>query len=88
MLKLFENWLLEQNYTANTTFDYQGRIERLCKKERFGIEHLIQNIATILPDYERTCKKSSYGKRSHTSVLQALRRFQAFISLELAGKNG
>ena len=35
MLKNFENWLLENNYSASTSADYMGRIERLCRKEEF-----------------------------------------------------
>lgn len=38
MLKNFENWLLEQNYSASTSADYSGRIERLCRNEQFN-EH-------------------------------------------------
>lgn len=82
MLKQFENWLLEQNYKPTTAFDYMGRIERLCRKEKFTLSHLIENIASILPEYERTGAKSSYGKRSHTSVRQALKRFQMFLVAE------
>ncbi len=82
MLKNFENWLLEQKYSALTSSDYAGRIERLCRKEQFSLAHLIENIASILPEYETTGEKSSYGKRSHTSVRQALRRFKMFLASE------
>ncbi len=86
MLKQFENWLLEQNYKPTTAVDYHGRIERLCRKEEFTLAYLMENIASILPEYESSGKKSSYGKRSHTSVRQALRRFKMFLSAEkLAG---
>lgn len=86
MLKQFENWLLEQNYKPTTAVDYHGRIERLCRKEEFTLAYLMENIASILPEYESSGKKSSYGKRSHTSVRQALRRFQMFLTVEkLAG---
>ena len=80
MLKEFENWLLEQNYKPTTAVDYHGRIERLCRNEEFTLAYLIENIASILPEYENSGKKSSYGKRSHTSVRQALRRFKMFLS--------
>jgi hypothetical protein len=80
MLKEFENWLLEQNYKPTTAADYHGRIERLCRKEEFTLAYLMENIASILPEYESAGKKSSYGKRSHTSVKQALRRFKMFLS--------
>lgn len=35
MLKKFQNWLIENNYKINTAKDYQGRIERLCKQEKY-----------------------------------------------------
>lgn len=82
MLKNFENWLLENKYSALTATDYAGRIERLCRKEEFTLAHLVENIASILPQYEITGKKSSYGKRSHTSVRQALRKFKMFLASE------
>ena len=72
MLKQFENWLLEQNYKPTTAVDYHGRIERLCRKEEFTLAYLMENIAAILPEYESSGKKSSYGKRSHTSVITHL----------------
>ena len=79
MLKEFENWLLNNNYKPTTAFDYQGRIERLCRAEGYTLSHLVANISLILPEYEINGKKSSYGKRSHTSVRQALRRFKMFL---------
>ena len=79
MLNEFKNYLLNKNYKPSTAEDYQGRIERLCKKEQFSLEHLAQNIKDILPLYEITGKKASYGKRSHTSVRQVLRRFNSFL---------
>ena len=82
MLKNFENWLLENKYSALTAADYMGRIERLCRKEEFTLSHLVENIASILPQYETTGEKSSYGKRSHTSVRQALRKFKMFLTSE------
>ena len=82
MLKNFENWLLEQNYSASTSADYMGRIERLCRNEQFTLAYLVENLSSILPQYETTGEKSSYGKRSHTSVRQALRRFKMFLASE------
>ncbi len=75
----FENWLLNNNYRPTTAFDYQGRIERLCRKEGYILSHLVENIALILPEYEINGKQSAYGKRSHTSARQALRRFKMFL---------
>lgn len=82
MLKNFENWLLEKKYSALTAADYMGRVERLCRKEGYTLAHLVENISSILPQYEITGEKSSYGKRSHTSVRQALRKFKMFLASE------
>ena len=82
MLKKFENWLIENNYKINTAKDYQGRIERLCKKENITLDTLVANIENILPIYE-VGEKYAYGNRSHTSVKQALRRFNKFLSMEV-----
>jgi len=73
--------LLNRNYKPSTALDYQGRIERLCRKEAITLDFLAKNIATILPKYEIAGAKSSYGKRSHTSVRQALRNFKMFVSM-------
>ena len=81
MLNEFKNWLLNRNYKPSTALDYQGRIERLCRKEAITLDFLAKNIATILPEYEITGVKSSYGRRSHTSVRQALRNFKMFVSM-------
>ena len=82
MLKNFENWLLENKYSALTAADYMGRVERLCRKEGYTLADLVENIASILPQYETAGEKSSYGKRSHTSVRQALRKFKMFLVSE------
>ena len=87
MLKNFENWLLENKYSALTAADYMGRIERLCRKEELTLAHLVENISSILPEYETTGEKSAYGKRSHTSVRQALRKFQMFIQMSNSVEN-
>ena len=81
MLNEFKNWLLNRNYKPSTALDYQGRIERLCRKEAITLDFLAKNIATILPEYEIDGTKSSYGRRSHTWVRQALRNFKMFVSM-------
>lgn len=82
MLKKFENWLLENNYKPNTAKDYKYRIQRICKKEDISLDVLIANIANVLPQYELSGVKSEYGRMSHESVKQALRRFNKFLSVE------
>ena len=80
MQKQFEEYLQSKNYRPTTSIDYSARLERLCRKEKISYEHLAQHIYEIMPQYENTGKKSSYGKRSHSSVINALRRFAEFLS--------
>ena len=80
MLNNFKTYLLSQKYKPLTAEDYKGRIERLLAKEKFTLEHLVKNITSILPEYEKTGKKHAYGKRSHSSALNALRRFSEFLA--------
>lgn len=61
-----------------------GQVERLCRKEDYTLAHLVENIASILPQYETAGEKSSYGKRSHKSIRQALRRFKMFLTSEMS----
>ena len=84
MFKIFVIWFLEIIFSGWTAADYAGRIERLCRVEKFTLAHLVENISSILPQYEITGEKSSYGKRSHTSVRQALRRFKMFLASEIS----
>ena len=81
MQKQFEEYLQTKNYSSTTSLDYPMRLERLCRKEKITFEHLAQHLNEIMPQYEKTGKKSSYGKRSHSSVRQALRKFQMFIQM-------
>ena len=80
MQKQFEEYLQSKNYRPTTSIDYPARLERLCRKEKISYEHLAQHLAEIMPQYERTGNKSSYGKRSHRSVINALRRIAEFLS--------
>ena len=80
MQKQFEEYLLAKNYRPTTSIDYPARLERLCKKEKISYEHLAQHIYEIMPQYEKNGKKNSYGRRSHSSVINALRRFSEFLS--------
>lgn len=80
MQKQFEEYLQSKNYRPTTSIDYPARLERLCRKEKISYELLAQHLAEIMPEYEKTGKKSSYGKRSHSSVINALRRFAEFLS--------
>ena len=80
MQKQFEEYLQAKKYSQLTSIDYPARLERLCRKEKISYEHLAQHLAEIMPQYDKNGKKECYGRRSHSSVLNALRRFAEFLS--------
>ena len=80
MQKQFEQYLLAKNYSPLTSIDYPARLERLYRKEKISYEYLAQHLPEIMPQFERTGKKASYGKRSHSSVINALHRFSEFLN--------
>ena len=43
---------------------------------------LVENINNLLPEYELSGVKAEYGRMSHESVKQALRRFNKFLMQE------
>ena len=89
----FKNWLVSKGYkefsasgNRSTAIDYPGRIERVCMLEKLTWDGLAKNISKILPQYETAGEKQTIGKRSHESVVNALRQFKKFIiSLEDKG---
>ena len=80
MQMLFEAWLLDNNYKPTTAVDYPDRLRRLCAREKISYEYLAEHLSEIIPQYDKMGKNSSYGHRSHSSVINALRRFAVFLS--------
>lgn len=50
LLQDFKNWLIQNNYKINTAKDYEGIIERLCKKENISMFYNIL-LLTLYYDY-------------------------------------
>lgn len=80
MLNEFKDWLLSQKYKQNTAEDYKNRIDRLCRKEKLTLDYLKKHLSDIIPIYGKYGKKESYGRLSHSSVINALRRFSEFLA--------
>ena len=88
MQMLFEAWLLDNNYKPTTTVDYTNRVRLVCEREKISYEYLAEHLSEIIPQYDKTGRKSSYAKTSHYSVWNALCRFKEFLaelSIESAG---
>lgn len=85
---LFEAWLLDNNYKPTTAVDYTNRVRLVCEREKISYEYLAEHLSEIIPQYDKTGRKSSYAKTSHYSVWNALCRFKEFLgelSIESAG---
>lgn len=88
MQMLFEAWLLDNNYKTTTAVDYTNRVRLVCEREKISYEYLAEHLSEIIPQYDKTGRKSSYAKTSHYSVWNALCRFKEFLgelSIESAG---
>lgn len=74
----FKVYLEKQGLKANTVVDYYSRVLRIAKAEKLTIDNLAKNITKIIVDYDKKGKKQDIGKRSHSSVINALKHFLKF----------
>lgn len=64
----------------STTHDYTKRVEKICKEESLSWENLLNNIDTIVTQYDKGGIKEDIGKQSNSSVINALKQYQLFSS--------
>ncbi|MFA6808376.1 MAG: hypothetical protein WCR27_05235 [Eubacteriales bacterium] len=86
MEKQFEEYLINNGYkqttpsgNPSTVYNYIKRIDNICEWENITWEQLANNIQIILPQYDIEGIKEDLGKKSHSSVINALRRFSEFV---------
>ena len=80
MQMLFEAWLLDNNYKPTTAVDYPNRVRLVCEREKISYEYLAKHLSEIMTRYQTGGKEAGYGRTSHYSVWNALRRFKEFLS--------
>ena len=83
MLKDFEQYLIQKGYrqftdsdNPSTVYDYLKRINKICEREHLTIIELEKNIDSILSKYDRGGSEEYFGLKSHSSYINALRRFK------------
>lgn len=83
----FEKYLIDEGYkqitpsgNPSTVYDYVKRINKICEWENITWQELVDNIQIILPKYDTGGEKEDLGKRSHSAVINALKRFSEFVS--------
>jgi len=88
MLDKFEKYLVEQDYSQetpsgrpSTTYDYsKSRIPKICEREGISVEQLASNIRLYVEKYDNGGSESKFGKGSKRAFINALKRFEEFIS--------
>lgn len=86
MRNKFETYLVNQGYKKttpsgrpSTTYDYIKRIDYVCRQENVDWQSLANRIDSIVQLYGKGGPKEALGKKSHSSVVNALKRFEEFI---------
>ncbi len=82
----FQYWLKIKGYSEytpkglpSTVYDYPKRIEYIIWYEKLkSWQDVVININRLLKEYDENGIKSEIGKKSHSAVINALRRFNEF----------
>lgn len=87
MKKRFEDYLIKQGYSVttpsgnpSTVYAYQKCIDKICEWENLTWYELVNNISSIVVQYDAGGAKEELGNKSHKSVINALHRFEEFIN--------
>jgi hypothetical protein len=87
MLEEFEDYLLEQGYSAytrkgnpSTVYDYIKRIQKICIREDISENSLAANISNYVEKYVPKGVESEFGKKSHGAYIAALKKFKEFLN--------
>lgn len=78
--KDYKTFLIKSGYTQNVANSYASGITTVLKWEHLTWEELLQKITDIRQQYEPGNVKEDFGKHNHSTVLNALRRFDEFTN--------
>ena len=87
MLENFKTYLIKKGYSEftpsgnpSTVYDYMKRVEKIRSRENISINELSENISYYVEKYDYAGTESEFGKRSHNAFINALKRFEEFLS--------
>lgn len=80
--KAYKTFLIKRGHTQNVANSYASGITTVLKWEHLTWEELLQKITDIRQQYEPGNAKEDLGKHNHSTVLNALRRFNEFTNVE------
>lgn len=88
MKEQFKAYLTEKGYSVtnpagnpSTVYDYVKRVDKVCEWENTTWTGLAGNINNIVAMYDIGGTKEEYGLKSKSAVINALKRFQEFLSV-------
>jgi len=85
MLVNFKQYLIQKGYSEytpsgnpSTVYDYIKRINKICERERISTKQLADNIDDYVKKYDTFGSEEEFGKKSHSSFINALKRFKEY----------
>ena len=89
MLKKYKIFLIQRGYkeytpsgNPSTVYDYIKRVKKICEREKITINQLAGGISDYVKKYDTSGSEEAFGKRSHNSVINALKRFEEFTNFD------
>ena len=83
----FRQWFVSKGYSVitpsgnlSTVYDYANRIDKVCQWEDMTWLALAAKIEPVVKEYSAGGVKSERGNKSHRAVINALLRFEEFLS--------
>lgn len=94
ILDEFKEYLVKQGYkeftpsgNPSTVYDYAGRIKTICTREGINTaKKLIGRIDELEQKYGETGSEVAFGKKSNSSYINAVRRFNEFVKSNKLGE--
>ena len=94
ILNEFKEYLVKQGYKEftlsgkpSTVYDYAGRIKTICEREGINTAKvLINRIDELEQKYGETGSEAAFGRKSHNSCINAIRRFNEFVKSNKLGE--
>jgi hypothetical protein len=87
MKEKFARFLVNEGYSEttpkglpSTVHAYTYSIDRVCEWENTSWQGVAENIGSIVAQYDVGGVKEDYGNKSNKTVINALKRFQEFLS--------
>lgn len=83
ILDEFKEYLVKRalkEYEDGTARNYKSGIRTICKRENINTaKMLINRIDELEQKYGETGSEAAFGKKSHNSYINAVRRFNEFV---------